>query len=102
MNFFVNFIMKGGMLILAVGFITFFSYAYISWFILPYLLKERPEINDGNFERKRRIGVSLLALHFFLIFMILWSLFKTWWQNPGYVKDYFKSTIVYEKSHSSR
>ena len=28
--------------------------------------------------------------------MVIWSLLKTWWANPGYVDDYFKSVVVKE------
>ena len=84
-------------LLLAMGFTGFCSYAYISWFILPYLIVGLPEMNEKPANVTQNYGYFLVVLHVFLVSMLTWSLLKTYVTNPGYVADYFKSVIVDEK-----
>ena len=96
-NVVVNFCAKGFFLLLAMGFTGFCSYAYISWFILPYLIVGLPEMNEKPANVTQNYGYFLVVLHVFLVSMLTWSLLKTYVTNPGYVADYFKSVIVDEK-----
>lgn len=87
---------KGALVILATLFTGFCSYAYISWFILPYLIIGLPNMNQLPGEGLHRYALFLIILHSFLVTMLMWSLIKTWWSNPGNVTDYFKSVVVKE------
>lgn len=44
----------------------------------------------------------MLVLHGFLMIMMIWSLLKSWCTNPGYVVDFFKSTLVKETIEEER
>jgi len=82
---------KGALVLMATLFTGFCSYAYISWFILPYLFIGIPNMNSIPGQAQKRYGTFLLLLHCLLVTMLMWSLIKTWRTNPGYVSDYFKS-----------
>jgi hypothetical protein len=96
-NVLVNFCAKGFFVLLAMGFTGFCSYAYISWFILPYLIVGLPDMNEKPANVTQNYGYFLLLIHVFLVSMLTWSLLKTYHTNPGYVADYFKSVKVDEK-----
>ena len=73
-----DFFMKGALLILASGFTMFISYAYLTWFVLPYLILGQTQMNQQPDKQLISYGYSLLVIHYLLVFMLLWSLFKTW------------------------
>ena len=87
---------KGALVILATLFTGFCSYAYISWFILPYLIIGLPNMNEMPNDTLHHYALLLLILHSFLVTMLMWSLIKTWCSNPGNVTDYFKSVVIRE------
>jgi len=93
---------KGALVILATFFTGFCSYAYIAWFILPYLIIGLPNMNALPGVELRRYGYFLIIIHSFLVTMIMWSLIKTWCTNPGNVTDYFKSVVVRETVESEK
>jgi hypothetical protein len=91
---------KGALVILAIALTGFCSYAYISWFLIPYLFVGLP--NSSSQSQLKSYGLILLFVHATFIMMIMWSLFKTWQSNPGYVTDYFKSVLASETKDSEK
>ena len=98
----ICFCSKGALVILATLFTGFCSYAYIAWFILPYLIIGLPNMNALPGVGLHRYAYFLIILHSFLVTMIMWSLIKTWCTNPGNVTDYFKSVIIRETVESEK
>jgi hypothetical protein len=93
---------KGALVVAALLIVAFSSYAYISWFVLPYLFAGYAQTDYTPGHKGHFYGIFLLLLHTLLIVMLSWSLVKTWWSNPGFVGEYFKSVVVKETTVSQQ
>jgi hypothetical protein len=91
---------KGMLVCLAIAITGFTCYAYICWFLIPYLFVGLPNSSFGS--SFKTYGVVLLVIHVLIVTMLFWSLIKTWMTNPGYVSDYFKSVVVHETKESEK
>ena len=74
-----NFLYKGAIGVVMLGISMFLCWRFI------YYIKEKIE-DESSFVYYLEASLFLLTY-----FMALWSLAKTFFGNPGYVKDYFWS-----------